>query len=354
MRASTTPRSSRDRAKRSQPLALRSLAVLTAAAIAAAVCSARVAAAADANEYALLQRIPARVLDTVTNNSEPDSNGAMQLNQARWTDIVYQRIAIPLIWVGAVENDTSKIDDGWKAIDFANAHMTQDGGFSTAPGRTMNESEMAFWIAAVTHAFAVLNESPLGSRYAQREATALAAIRKNVEWLNADQRVANLVKFDGPATNRLFDDANAFAYSSLLLKDPQLQKRGEYFLQQALAHERSDGVFLEDNGYDSSYQGASLLNATYYALLGENTQLRNALLVGTNREVEAVDTRGGLDTSQNTRTGGNHMVDGHPYVVDLRAVILGLYYAGAYLELPSATAAAGRIYVRVTHRSPDS
>ena len=95
-------------------------------------------AAAPANEYALLQMIPHTVLDTVTNNAAPDSTGAMQLNQGHWTDIVYQRIALQLIWAGAAENDSSKVDQGWRAIDLATGHIQSDGSFASAPGRTMN------------------------------------------------------------------------------------------------------------------------------------------------------------------------------------------------------------------------
>ena len=330
--------------------ALRPLAALTAAVVMISVCSVHVARAASANEYALLQQIPAAVLDTVTNNAEPDSNGAMQLNRQRWTDIVYQRIAIPLIWVGAVENDTAKIDDGWKAIDFANAHMTADGGFSTAPGRTMNESEMAMWIEAVAHALTVLNESPLKARYASRSTNELGYLRKNVDWLNTSDRVAALLRFDTPATNRLFVDAAAFGYASYLLNDPSLRDRAQFFLDHALAQQRSDGAFVEERGFDSSYQGVSLLHATYVALLLDDANLRSALLSGTHREVAAIGPGGNVDTSQNTRTGGTHTINGQPYGIDTRSLVLGLYYAGIYLPEPDAVAAAKRVFARAFHQ----
>lgn len=312
------------------------------------------ASAAPMNQYQLLQQIPATVLDTVTNNAEPDANGGVQLNRATWTDIIYQRVAIPLIYVGAVEGDTSKIDDGWKAIDYANAHINPDGSFQTARGREMNESEMVFWIEAVTNAFSVLDESPLRARYAARMNDALGYIRKNVDWLNTDTHIQALLRFDEPAANRLLLDASAFAYASNLLGDPSLQARATFFQNVALDHENSSGVFLEEKGYDSSYQGVSLLHATHYALIAGNDAIKNALLVATNREVEAVDENGAVDSTNNTRTGGSHMVNGHPYAVDYRSIVLGLYYAGIYLGDSSAISAAERVFSRVFHKSASS
>ncbi len=306
------------------------------------------------NEYQLLRKIPASVLDRLTANAMPDSEGAMQLNRGHWTDIVYQRVAIPLIWVGAAESDRAKVDNGWKAIDLSLSHLQSDGSFDTAPGRTMNEAEMAFWIEAVTHAVVVLEQSPLASQYAQRIRSVVPSIRRNVAWLNNQDRLARLAKFDAPAVNRLIVDACAFAYASAVLHDPSLMHPANDFIRQALAKQREDGTLLEENGFDSSYQGVSVLHLTYFALLQPAANVRTALTAATNREVAAIGRSGRVDESQNTRTGGTHMVNGQPYAIDYTSVILGLYYSGLYTGDANVVDAAERVFTSVYHQSPNA
>ncbi len=306
------------------------------------------------NEYQILRKIPPSVLDKTTSGAVPDTEGAMQLNRGHWTDIVYQRVAIPLIWVGAAENDRAKIDSGWKAIDLSSKHLQNDGSFDTAAGRTMNEAEMAFWIEAVSHAIVVLQQSPLASEYAQRIDSVLPSIRRNVGWLNTSDRLAHLAQLDGPAANRLLVDACAFAYASKVLHDPSLMAPANDFARQAFAKQRQDGTLLEENGFDSSYQGVSLLQLTYFALMQPTAQVRSALNAAKDREAQVVRSDGSVDNSQNTRTGGNHMVNGQPYAVDYRSIILGLYYAGIYTGDGNAVNAAQRVYTRVYHQSPNA
>ncbi len=306
------------------------------------------------NEYGVLRKIPPAVLDKLASDAIPDSEGAMQLNRSHWTDIVYQRVAIPLIWVGAAENNRTKVDNGWKAIDLSLSHLQSDGSFDTAPGRTMNEAEMAFWIEAVSHAIVVLQQSPLASHYAERINAVLPSIRRNVAWLNNEDRLARLAQFDAPAVNRLIVDACAFAYASSALQDSSLMSPANMFIRLALAKQHQDGTLLEENGFDSSYQGVSVLHLTYFALVQPGSAVRSALISAKNRELAAIRADGSVDSSENTRTGGKHMVNGQPYAVDYRSVILGLYYSGFYTGDSNAVDAANRIYTRVYHQSPNA
>ncbi len=75
--------------------------------------------AADDSEIALLHRIPAEVLDRIAFDAAPDSSGNMQLNKERWTSVVFQRVAMPLMWVGAAESNQQKVDQAWSAVDAA-------------------------------------------------------------------------------------------------------------------------------------------------------------------------------------------------------------------------------------------
>jgi hypothetical protein len=105
------------------------------------------------------------------------------------------------------------------------------------------------------------------------------------------------------ASNRLFVDATAFLTASQLLDDPKPLVYARQFLAQALSRETAAGVFPEEGGYDSSYQAASLLHATYFLLRDPSAPgLRAGIAKALRREVRSVDSTGTLIVLGNTLT----------------------------------------------------
>jgi hypothetical protein len=302
------------------------------------------AGAAPASEYDVLAGIPANVLDRLTQNDYPDVNGAAAFNVPVWRNVAYQRAAVQLIWVGAAENDPSKVDAGFRAIALARRHMLSDGSFDT-DGAPMLPTHMSFWLGAVTHALSVLQQSPLGPRYNRRIAGVLPMLRANVDWLRAGDRLAVLDGEDRLGTNRVFVDATGFAFASRLLQDPSLLEIGRRFAREAAGRIETDGTLPENGGFDSSYQGVSLLQASYYALNFARPPLGGAIAQALGRELSAIGPNGWIDVSYNTRTGrGQEHVLGRPKGVDRTSVILGLYYAGALLDDRRAVRAARAVF----------
>jgi hypothetical protein len=322
--------------------------------------SAELPAAAETNEIDVLNKIPHTVLDKLAFDAKPDPTGAMQLNVGAWHSVAYQRIAIPLVWIGAVEGDASKIDDGWRAIDLAFAHQLADGSFETADGKPTAPTDMSFWTAALCHALLVVQDSSLGTRYAARIAALKPKIAKEIAWLEAPTNRANLLRGDyrDPsffASNRLLIDATAYLTASRLLGDAASLAIARQFLNEAVSRQSADGTFPENGGFDSSYQCVSLLYGTYYALRDSSAPgIQNALSKGLQLEVTAIDPNTGtLDISRNTRTAGQEKVQGHVKKPDYRSVILGLYYSAAYLNDAAALDAAGRVFEKTFHVSPN-
>ena len=301
---------------------------------------------ASATEIQVLQKIPRVVLEHLEFDAKPDPKGAMQLNVGGWHAVVYQRIAVPLLLTGAVEGDASKIDDGWRAIDYAFAHQLSDGSFRTIDGKPTPPSEMSFWIEAVCHALLVVQESPLGNRYAARIAATKPKIAKALAWLERPANRKTLLLGDYYnasffASGRLFIDAGAFMTASRLLGDPRPMVFARQFLAQALSRQTAGGVFPESGGFDPSGQGVSLVHATYYALRDPSAPgLAVALAKGVAREVRAVGPAGQVGTKAQAPT------------LDLRSIILGLYYSGIFLEDPAAVQAGGRVFKRTFSLEP--
>lgn len=321
--------------------------------VASLLTCASMAPAQTTSEYALLGKIPKSVLDHIAFDAKPDANGAMQTNVRGWTSVVYQRIAIPLIWTGAVENDSSKVDEAWPAVDLALRHQHRDGSFATGDGKAMPPTDMSLWLEALCHSILILQESPLREQYAGRIASYRPMIRSAIAWLSEDRNLAILQRGDELAVNRLLIDATTFLTASLVLGDPSLRAHATKFLGEALKHQAPNGTLLEIGGFDSSYQGVSLLHGTYYALRADDPALRAALVRALRLELASIDASGNVDVSRNTRTRGQERVAGHVKTPDLRSIILGLYYSGLYLGNERAVRTAEKIYTATFHLSPN-
>jgi hypothetical protein len=316
-------------------------------------------ACAATREIEILNKIPDRVLDNLAIDVKPDAKGAVQLNVGGWRAVVFQRIAIPLVWTGAVEGDSSKVDDGWRAIDLAFAHQLDNGSFETADGKSMPPTDMSLWLEALCHALLIVQDSALGTHYARRITALKPKIELATAWLELPSTRKALLRGDFYndnffASNRLFVDATAFMTASRLLNDPAPLVYARQFLAQAVTRQTSDGVLPEYGGFDSSYQAVSLVHATYYLLQDPSALgLRAAIKHGMRREIRAVDSTGALDVSINTRTAGQKQVFGQVKTPDLRSIILGLYYSGAYFDDAAAIQAGGRVFQKTFHINPN-
>lgn len=297
------------------------------------------------SELTILHTIPRAVLDRVSFDAAPDANGDMQLNRGHWTSVVFQRVAMPLFWVGAAESNQTKVDQAWLATTEAFKHQLPDGSFATANGSAMQSTDMAFWIEAVTHGILVLNESSLASQNAQRVSSVLPKIAAATAWLQQPAHLQALLNGDKLGTNRVFTDANAFAGSGLLLHNASFLGTARDIESIALGRQQPDGVFPEQGGFDSSYQAVSLLHASYLQLRISSNELETAIGRGLTRELRAIGPDGTVSVAENTRTGRNQeQVYGHPKPVDQRSVILGLYYSGILLGREDGVKAADAVY----------
>lgn len=306
------------------------------------------------SELTVLRGIPHTVLDRLSFDAAPDAAGDMQLNRGHWNSVVFQRVAMPLFWVGAAEADQHKVDEAWLAVDAAFRHQQGDGSFASADGSAMRPTDMAFWLQALGHGLLVLRESPLAAQNAGRIAAVLPKIRAAASWLQQRDHLATLAQGDKLGTNRVFVDAGAFQTSGLLLNDSSFIATSNDLLDGALSRETAQGVLPENGGFDSSYQAVSLVQCSYLLLQAPRDQLVSALTVALNRELEVISKSGVVSVAENTRTGrGQEMIYGHPKPVDQRSVILGLYYAGLTLGRPDAIAAAEHVYEHDFHQSPN-
>jgi hypothetical protein len=266
----------------------------------------------------VLQHMPA---DLATRfGSVPDANGLVGYNRDGFKAAAFQRGAMLRLAFAAARGDEKQADDCWRAVDAAFAHQTPEGNFGDPP------TSVAFWLCEFTRSVLVIQESTLAGHFRDRIVALKAKIGKAAQWL-VEQRT-RLQREDHAAPNRLFFDGEACLFSGLLLGDDALQKIGHEFVDQGMKLYRpEDGVFLEHEGADSSYQAVNLLRLQEILLHFPNPQIAAAVAKGVQWEISRVGPDGAVNTEGNTRVhSGGEQFMGHEKKVNVTEITLALLY----------------------------
>jgi hypothetical protein len=287
--------------------------VLAFAATFAAVPSARL------DHAELLRKMPATLLDKA-GGAYPDANGMVGHNREGFKASAFQRGATLKLAIAAARGDERRAEDCWRAVEAVFARQTHEGHFNDPP------SSVAFWLCELNRALLVVQQGVLADAFKGRIEALLPKIRLAVDWL-AGQR-ESLFKVDGNTPNRLFFDAEAFAFSGLLLHDEKLVALGKEFLARGMKLYRDeDGVFLELGGGDSSYQAVCLLRLQEIVIHFPDRQVEEAIRKGIQWELGKVEKNGTISSQGNTRVrpGGETFL-GHEKQINVGEVLLALLY----------------------------
>jgi hypothetical protein len=292
-------------------------------------------------EIRLIKEAPEYVRDRVADGNYPDQNGMIGSNRSGWKCVAYQRGGMLRLMLMAVAGNQAAVTDSWRAIDAAFHYQNPDGSFVIGPGMGRIEyidrlNDVSFWLAKLCHALLIVQASDLGPAFEARIQALLPKIELSALYL-ADG-VDELSHGDRDAANRLFFHAGAYGFSGALLGNQHLIELGRRLAAQGMAAQRGDGVFLEMGGYDSSYQGVSLLQFQQYTLHFPDPAADAALLLGAQWEVTRILPSGEINTSGNTRTGG--WLNPVSYI----EVLTGLLYCGAAQDYYPAVDAGMRVF----------
>jgi hypothetical protein len=128
---------------------------------------------------------------------------------------------------------------------------------------------------------------------------------------------------------------NALAYHScgLLTGNLEAMLATSGLVDMALTMFLADGYFMERGGWDTSYQGVSLLAGNDLMLVGypdTSGELEAVLRSAAHWLTSRIDSEGRLDWSGNTRTcGGGEIFLGESKLVSVKEIFLALAYQGA-------------------------
>ncbi|MDR3404582.1 MAG: hypothetical protein P4L99_18920 [Chthoniobacter sp.] len=292
--------------------------------------------AATPNHAELLRRMPVALL--AYSGAVPDAKGLIGYNRDGFKAAAFQRGATVKLALAAARGDEKQADDCWRAVDAAFAHQMEEGHFGDPP------TSVAFWLCELGRTLLVIQQSPLAGHFQDRITALKPKIARAAQWLAGQHAV--LQREDRAAPNRLFFDAEAFFFTAQLLGDTALEKLGHEFIDQGMQLYRpEDGVFLEHNGADSSYQAVNLLRLQEIVLHFPDRKIEDAVARGVQWEIARIGPDGAVSTDGNTRVyAGGEKFMGHEKQVNIGEISLALLYYHERTGDPAALAAVERLH----------
>jgi len=283
-----------------------------------------------------LRRMPEQISSHL--GSVPDAQGLVGHNLDGFKGAAFQRGATVTLAFAAARGDEKLADNCWRAVDATFAHQTEAGNFGDPA------ESVAFWLCELSRSLLVIQQSPLAAHFHDRIEALKPKLARAVHWLAGERE--RLKREDRAAPNRLFFDAEAFLFSSRLLGDQSLEPIGREFIAQGMKLFRAeDGVFLEHNGGDSSYQAVNLLRLGEIVLHFPDPQIEAAIAAGVKWELQRIGPDGVVNTDGNTRVHpGGEVFMGREKTANVGEIALALLYFHGRTGDEASLAAVQRLY----------
>lgn len=317
------------------------------------LCSAGVAHAATfASEYELLRKAPPSAFAPRNEHTVPDTNGFIGFHQrdGHWYESGMQRGGCWMLIGAIVAGDEARADAAWKSIETTFRHQVADGGFlsnqkpdATHPPTLPERVETAFfYLQELGHALLVLQASPMEPHFRARVEALKPKLRKACDFILAGYD--GILPKCGHTANRVFIAAKAFGLCGVFLKDDTLKATSKKLVAAALERRDADGIFIERNGRDTSYNAVSLLMAQVLALHLPDPEIDKAMVKAMAWQRTRIRPTGEVEVTGNTRTGvGLEKGMGQTKTVNYREVSLALCYFGMIHDDPSALDLAAKV-----------
>lgn len=292
------------------------------------------------SELNTISKFDPNLLRTLALSIPLDKNGAVGRNKKGYISVAFQRHSSELIAYGILTKNVKLIETGVKILEYAFAHQKPDGSFiDNSPKQSTGSraSAVAFFYNDLGHSLLLLKDS---SWFQKSKETANLRVRLNkllapantsLTWLMGQQKA--LKHYDRNTTNRKFFDVVACYLAGKALNRKDAIKMGENLAQAVLQQQTEQGFFLEEGGYDTSYQAVSLrLALLLYTHLEPDTvslqqDLWMAIEKGIHWQLDHILPTGEISTAGNTRVyPGGEKYFGREKKVDYKEVILALNF----------------------------
>ncbi len=312
-------------------------------------------------EYAVLRSFPPGRLAELSRWDKPNADGLSGNNaiNGKWLEAGGQRGSCRGVAAAIIADDLAAADDAWRGIDTAFAHQRPDGGFlaeirpngaSARPYGAAVETAY-FFLQEVGRTILIIRESPHEAHFHARIAALEPKIRQACEFISGGYDT--IITRSTHAVNRIIIAAKAFGDCGRVLHDEKLVATSRKLITHALTRRDAAGVFIENDGRDSSYNVVSILYGQELALQVPLPEFEAALPAAVAWELTRIRPTGEVDVTGNTRTGVGRekSYTGQPKNVNYNEVVLALTYYGTVHHDAAALAAADRVFA-YTHQPP--
>ena len=289
------------------------------------------------NEYEMLQSLPPGLMPSLL-VSEPDENGLVgyQKAQGQWYQAGMQRGGARHLLGGVLAGDVDRMERGWLSIEATFARQREDGGFlvvrkpyDKAPLSFDQQVETTFfYLQALSHALLVLQESPYAGRFHDRIEALKPKIRRAADFVMSGRE--GIVPAVGHTANRLLIAAKALGLCGVLLDEQAYKAEARKLVATALRLRDAEGVFVEKNGRDSSYNAVAILMGQVISLYLPDPRIDDAMRTAMVWQLTRITPDGEVLVKGNTRTGtGKELSRGKgDKKVNTREVAVALLYHG--------------------------
>jgi hypothetical protein len=288
----------------------------------------------------LIQSFP-DVMHRIAMGQLPDARGLTGRNR-EWGDLVSPRFQMGsglAARVFTIENRRVEASEALRAIETGLSVIDETGRLVSKPppgasSQMLPPGEMAqgasFFLGDACLGLLALERTPADWGLYERLNNARAVVARATIWLLTQEPLLDEVNAQAP--NRLLFDMRAYSACGELLQEPRARAAALCSAKRAVALTRTDGVFIEGGGYDTSYQGVCLMNG-YDTLTCAEPELCRlldlSLLRGARWLADRVDVEGRVKSSGNARTcEGGEVFLGAPKLMSISSVFLGLAAIG--------------------------
>lgn len=301
-------------------------------------------------EYDVLRQFPAGRLVV----DPPDAQGLTGTNRLHrmWIEAGPQRGSCRAVIFAVVQDDLAAADDAWRGIDTAFRHQLEDGRFhanirpngaSALPFDAAVETAF-FFMQELGRAILVIRQSPHEAHFKERIDALLPGIRRAMDFI--DSGYETIIEGTSHAPNRIIIGAKAFGLCGLVLDDARLVERSRKLMAHALTLRDKDGVFIENDGRDSSYNVVSVLFGQVLTLHVPMPEAEVAFGQAMKWQISRILPSGEVDVGGNSRTGvgKEKSYGGAPKNVNYTEVLQALTLWGVVHRDREALAAADRVF----------
>lgn len=295
----------------------------------------------------ILYAHPAALVRGVARDGANGVNALWEQGKGPGMFIEEQRHGEEAIIAGVVDHRSKLWELGVRELAWGFAHQGPAGNFPSTKDPFHSTS---FFVESVGHAILVLRAAASDGLAVPRDLldqvdSFVPRLHQAARWLASPSVWQAGLAGDAPYTHRRFLVASALGLTAVLTGDRLLARRAREVVELGLRTQRSDGVFPELDGFDSSYQARGIVYLEHCLawLPHMPGSLVRAIARGLTWERTRILPSGEVKIAGNTRANGVMYDHNGPKLVVYPMVASALAWWGLHSHIPADVRIGARV-----------